>query len=132
MMKRIVKGGQNYLKKENVNKQFISLLAFNKDFGDIKMETMSFMTFILNINYMTNLNQNLINQGYTIAEQIINQKSTEMNIIEEKSDWEKNKKMNKDWENIWTKNELKQITEIEADLNPLSNHEDEDEDDLPF
>ena len=53
-----------------------------------------------------------------------------MNIIEEKIDWEKNKKMDKDWENIWTKNELKQITEIEADLNPLSNHEDED--DLPF
>ena len=26
-----------------------------------------------------------------------------MNIIEEKIDWEKNKKMDKDWENIWTK-----------------------------
>jgi len=114
-------------------KQFISLLAFNKDFGDIKIgDNVIHDIYFKYKLYDKILNQNLINQGYTIAEQIINQKSTEMNILEEKIGWEKNKKMDKDWENIWTKNELKQITEIEADLNPLSNHEDEDEDDLPF
>ena len=51
-------------------------------------------------------------------------------------DWGKSRKIKSDWEDIWTKDELKDIAEIESDLNPRSNNENEtdelSDDALPF
>lgn len=99
--------------KEMSTDTFIGLLAFNIDIG-VKVNDYF-------INYMFHemklydkiLNQNLINQGYEIAEQFINQKSEEENKLGELIKWEKEKS-----------DEHKYKTAEEWS--------DEDNDDLPF
>ena len=141
----------NYNESENYDKWFqvlydtnemerekiINLFASNIDFASrdifFKDDVIKAIFFDYKL-YDKILNQNLINQGYTIAKQIINQKSNYE--LQEKIEWEKSRKIKSDWEDIWTMDELKDIAEIEADLNPRSNNENEtdelSDDELPF